>query len=196
MRLLWVRRLYGEAEILYDTPWTRFTTDRFMRLSLQDVPDATLRIKRFDPDKKGIEEINVWFNATIDHNSMGILRCIVNTERNLGTYKDIYVHLDLICEHYVYDGIVKYSCSPKLYGWLRGGIFTSIYVNDTRRGHTFIIQPGYVDIEYMQGSILSCYLGPGGPIITVTSENPYKGQNELQISINSKYFITKKFNLI
>lgn len=196
MRISWVRKLYDKAEIIYDTPWTRFTTDRFKRLSIRDVPDATLHIKRFDPDEKGIEEINVWFNATIDHNSMGTLRCVVNTESGPDTYKDIHVNLDLICERYAYDNITKYSCSPKLYGWLRGSVFTSIYVNGTRRGHTFIVQPGYVDIEYIQGSILSCYLGPGGPIITVTSEDPYRGQNELQISINSKYYISKKFNLI
>lgn len=187
----WERTLFSK-EILFKTPWTRFTTDRVIYPALIDVDDASVRIIRHDPDIYGMEEIRVQFNGTIDHTSLGRLRCTVTTEngKTLTKYADVYINIK--CIMFKTHTVSKYYCEPEGYGWFRGYIDVALQIGN-ENVVLKLYTPGFEYIEYRRGCFLSCYLGPGGPIVSITAYNTYTEINNLIIKLNSQYAITNQF---
>lgn len=140
----------------------------------KDVDDAELYLIRADPDDKGMEELIVRFLGTINHGSVGAMRCAVTTEDGRNADKNLSVDLGMRCSTYarVQDDktIQRTSCAPERSGWLP----TGIAVNSTLRsddGWTTalaIARPGFGYAEHAPKCLLACYLGPEGPIVSVT----------------------------
>lgn len=172
LELIWDREFYG-SERLYHTPWTRFLFDRIIYLRPTDVGDAELQLTRADPDDRGMEELRVRFLGTINHDSVGTMRCTVSTEDGREAGKSLSVNLGMRCRTYVKsrNREVRRTCSPERYGWLpsRFAVSSILRSADGRTSVLSIDRPGFGYTEHAPGCLLSCYLGPSGPIVSVTA---------------------------
>lgn len=173
LELMWDRHFYGH-ERLYHTPWTRLIVDRAIYLRPRDVNDAELHLTRTDPDGRGMEELRVRFLGTINHASMGTMRCAVTTEDGRSADKALSLSLAMRCK--TYDSpkggkTRRRMCAPQRDGWLPPGFTVTAILrfDDGNRTVLTIERPGFEYIEYAPGCRLSCYLGPEGPVVSVTA---------------------------
>lgn len=194
LRVLWDRTFY-ERTCLYSTFWAKFTTDRIVKPNLESIDDILVHIQRFDPDKKGIEELHVTFNGTINHDHVGSMACEITTEDGTNITKILSVDINISCKFDDTDDIIRYYCEPLKFGWLYGLVEAKLRLNNEEKAHISINGPGFKYLEYAYGSILSCYSGPGGPLIAITVMIPRVGEYELEIIFNSKYITRKRFEI-
>lgn len=173
LELTWDRKFYGHEQ-LYHTAWTRLLFDRVIYPHPQDVDDAELQLTRVDPDERGMEELRVRFLGTINHASVGTMRCAVTTEDGRSADKTLSLSLGMRCRTYnrPKDGkrTRRRTCAPQRYGWLPPGfiITGTLKFDDGKTTALTIERPGFEYIEYAPGCRLSCYLGPEGPVVSVT----------------------------
>nr|WEG68849.1 protein m136 [Mastomys natalensis cytomegalovirus 1]WEG68985.1 protein m136 [Mastomys natalensis cytomegalovirus 1]WEG71213.1 protein m136 [Mastomys natalensis cytomegalovirus 1] len=193
MEVSWDRMFY-ETVSLYKTDWTRFTTNRTVTRKIGN-EDITIDICRFDPDEKGIEELHVQFNGTINHEFMGTLSCMITTEDGKSLSKSVTIDMAITCQLYYHRNSTIYECDPTNHGWLRGPVEVTAKLNNVTQGRLLTTEYGFQYIEYTRGSVLSCYLGPGGPIVAITMMIRRCGDYELEIVIKKKYIVKRRFNI-
>ncbi|AAF99231.1 pr136 [rat cytomegalovirus strain Maastricht] len=200
LELTWDREFYGH-ELLYHTPWTRLLFDRVIYLRPRDVDDAELHLTRTDPDERGMEELRVRFLGTINHASVGTMRCTVTAEDGRSADKALSLNLGMKCRTYdrPTDGKTRRrTCAPQRYGWLPSGFtVTSILrPDDGNKTVLTIKRPGFEYIEYAPGCRLSCYLGPEGPVVSVTATGscPIRVY-EMEVKIGSWRVLEDRFEL-
>lgn len=193
MEVTWDRIFY-ERVSLYKTEWTRFTTNRTVtrRISNENI---IIDICRFDPDEKGIEELHVQFNGTINHDFVGTLSCTITTEDGKTVSKAVTVDMAITCQLYYHRNVTIYECDPTNHGWVRGPVEVVAKLDNVTQGRLLTTNYGFQHLEYTRGSILSCYLGPGGPIVAITMMIRRCGDYELEIVINKKYTVEKRFTI-
>lgn len=194
LKIVWDRIFYTRT-CMYDTPWTRLIAERIVRPKLENINDAIIYIYRIDPDNRGMEELRVTFNGTINHDSIGSLWCQITTEDGRNITKVVTVNLNINCQLSQIDNITRYHCEPAKYGWLRGSVEAKLYFNNEELATVSVSKFGFKYLKYDYGSILSCYLGPGGPIVSVTIMLPRVGEYDLEIVINSKYTTRNRFEI-
>lgn len=170
----WDRSLYGFKRLYY-TSWARFLFERVVYPRIKDVDDAELRLIRTNPDEKGMEELRVQFLGTINHASTGTMRCAVTTEDGRSAQKSLSVVLWMRCTTHeiVQDGGSRRTCAPDRPGWLSAGFFVnSTLISDNVPGETVLTirHPGFGYVEHAPECLLSCYLGPDGPIVSVLAK--------------------------
>ncbi|ACE95474.1 m136 protein [Murid betaherpesvirus 1] len=194
LNVTWNRTLY-DTEILFETSWTTFTTERCVARKLAGAEDAMIQILRFDPDEKKMEELRVKFEGTINHDSTGSFVSYINTQSGRWSVEKVMkVEISFVCELKVSEDAARYSCEPEGYGWLSKGYLTAtVRVNGSEHS-IHLPEPGGAYIEYERGSFLSGYLGPGGPLVTVTVLQPCPPRKiDLIIELHPRYKLYQSF---
>lgn len=199
LELIWDREFYG-SERLYHTPWTRLLFDRIIYLRPKDVDDAELQLIRIDPDDRGMEELRVRFLGTINHGSVGTMRCAVSTEDGREATKALSLDLGMKCRTYVKSQSrgIRHTCSPERYGWLPPGLTvnSTLRSTDGRTSTLSIGRPGFGYREHASGCLLSCYLGPDGPVVSVTAaESCLLREYKMEVKIGSWKALDDGFDL-